>query len=415
MHPTRSVSPSMRRQRGAATVIVVLVLLGAILLGAAFANRGLLLEARMSANQARSTVAFEAAEAGLEWTLAQLNDTRRIGFDCRADAAAATSFRERYLVISPASIAGRPGASGATVHPACVRSASGWQCGCPVDGTAVPAAPSGEEPAASFTVEFAPGGQAGVLKVAVTGCADAACSAASPASARVEAAFALVPALATAPAAPLTARGNVGIGIAPLGLHNPDPAAGVALHAGGTIDASAARLTLPAGASLAGAFVGQDAALAALDGDRLFTSLFGLSKPAWQRRPVVRRISCSGDCSADLAAAIGSEVTDPMIWIDGDASIAGPLTLGRPDRPVAIVAGGRLQLRDGVTVHGVVYAGAVAWSGSAAGAQVHGALISESDYGGDAAADLHRDAEVLTALRTRTGSFVRVAGSWRDF
>ena len=153
----------------------------------------------------------------------------------------------------------------------------------------------------------------------------------------------------------------------------------------------------------------------ALDSDRLFTSLFGLSKPAWQRQPVVRRIACSGDCSADLAAAVGSEITYPMIWIDGDASIAGPLTLGRPDHPVAIVVGGRLQLRDGVTVHGVIYAGAVAWSGSATGAQVHGALVSESDSGGDTAGALHRAAEVLAALRTRTGSFARVPGSWRDF
>jgi hypothetical protein len=411
---TSSRSSFPRAQRGAATVVVVLVLLGAILLGAAFANRGLLLEARMSANQARSTVAFEAAEAGLEWTLAQINRSARIGVDCRPDVAATTSFRERYLAMSSAGITGRLGAGGAPLHPACVRSASGWTCGCPTDGAASVSVPSGEEPAAAFTVDFLPGGQAGVLRVAVTGCADATCTAGKP-SARVESAFALVPAIATAPAAPLTVRGNVGVGAAPLGLHNTDPAAGVALHAGGLVDAASARITMPAGASLADAFAGQDAALAALTGDRLFVSIFGLSKPAWQRQPVVRRLACSGDCSAGLAAAIGSEVTDPLVWVTGDASIAGPVTLGSPERPVAIVVDGRLELRDGVVLHGVVYAGAVTWSGSAAGAQLHGALVSESGYGGDAGADLHRDTGVLALLRTRTGSFVRVAGSWRDF
>ena len=58
-------------QRGAATVVVMLGLLAVLALGLLFANRGLLLESRMSANQARATVAFETAEAGLAWVLAQ--------------------------------------------------------------------------------------------------------------------------------------------------------------------------------------------------------------------------------------------------------------------------------------------------------------------------------------------------------
>ena len=32
-----------------------------------------------------------------------------------------------------------------------------------------------------------------------------------------------------------------------------------------------------------------------------------------------------------------------------------------------------------------------------------------------ASLDLQRDADVLEALRTRQGSFVRLPGSWRDF
>ena len=73
-------SPS--RQGGVAALGLTLLLLFALLLGVAYVNRNLVFEQRASANQYRSTQAFEAAEAGLEWTLARLNDVRPIGADC---------------------------------------------------------------------------------------------------------------------------------------------------------------------------------------------------------------------------------------------------------------------------------------------------------------------------------------------
>ena len=64
-------------------------------------------------------------------------------------------------------------------------------------------------------------------------------------------------------------------------------------------------------------------------------------------------------------------------------------------------------------LHGVAHAASLAWIGPAA--TVRGALISEGAAAGDASLDLQRDADVLEALRTRQGSFVRLPGSWRDF
>ena len=60
-------------QRGAASLIVVMLLFFVLSLTAAYANRHLIFEQKTSANQSRSTAAFEAAEAGIEWALAQLN------------------------------------------------------------------------------------------------------------------------------------------------------------------------------------------------------------------------------------------------------------------------------------------------------------------------------------------------------
>lgn len=386
----------LRRERGAATLVVIVALLGAMALTVLFVNRGLLLEARMSANQARSTVAFEAAEAGVEWALAQLNAPERIGTDCRPEAAAASSFRARYLA--------------SDLRPACTRRGPVWACSCPTAGAAVLPAPSGDDDAPAFSVAFGPGPRPDVATLVSTGTTNG-----GAAQARIAVSVALVPALASAPVAALTTRGDIGVGAAPIAVFDLDPAsAGVGLHAGGSVDANAVTFTGPAGASSAGRIAGLDGALAALDGERLFVSFFGLSKSAWRTQPMTRRLRCTVDCGAELATTIGIDVAAPMVWIDGDAVVEGPLTLGRPDRPVVILVEGSLQLRGDVTVHGLVYASGIAWTGSASGAQVHGALVSESGYAGDAAVALSRDAAVLAALR-RTGTYVKLPGSWRDF
>ena len=85
-------------QRGAASLPVTSLLCFAMVLAVAYANRNLVVEERASANQYRSAQAFEAAEAGLEWSLARLNDSDRIGSDCRPSGDPADlGFRERSL------------------------------------------------------------------------------------------------------------------------------------------------------------------------------------------------------------------------------------------------------------------------------------------------------------------------------
>src|SRR5579864_6530565 len=86
------------RQRGAAALVVTALLFFAMLLVVAAANRSVLVEALSSANQYRSTQAFQAAEAGLEWAVAKLNDDTPLGDDCLpSDAVGAASFRDRRL------------------------------------------------------------------------------------------------------------------------------------------------------------------------------------------------------------------------------------------------------------------------------------------------------------------------------
>lgn len=99
MRPTRTPYVG-RRQRGVTTLIIVSVLFFILALVAAYTNRNMIFEQRTAGNQFRSTLAFEAVEAGVEWTLSMLNNGR-IDDDCLSSGdAAQLSFRQRYLNMS---------------------------------------------------------------------------------------------------------------------------------------------------------------------------------------------------------------------------------------------------------------------------------------------------------------------------
>ena len=416
-----------RRQRGAAALIVTMVLFFAMLLVAAFANRNLVFEQRTSTNQYRSTQAFEAAEAGLEWATAQLNSTQRIGADCLPTTdPAAPLFRERYLSRQ----SGTTGFSGATwnngavatpLQPSCVRADAGWNCSCPSQGQPTLAAPAGTGIHPAFTLQFLAGGKPGIVRVVSAGCTSLAgvcvpgATSATDASARVEVALGLLPALGTPPAAALTARGRVNTPAA-LGVHNPDAASGgVAVHAGGAISAPQLRVTPPAGSPVANGWVANDPALAALVPDRFFSAYFGLDKAGWKNQAMVQQLNCAGNCTAALLDAVNAAGGSPMVWVNGDLVVDGPVALGSPQHPIVLVVDGTAQFNGAVRLHGVLYSAAMSWNNATQGALLRGALITEGDVQGSGAPDIFYDAGVLAVLKSSGGSFARINGSWRDF
>ncbi len=105
---------------------------------AAYASRNLIFEQRTSANNYRSTQAFEAAEAGLEWALAMLNGGRIDDVCAPSTDAARNAFRERYLLTdADGNIQARTWDDAGTatpLRPSCVRGNAGWACSCPAAG-----------------------------------------------------------------------------------------------------------------------------------------------------------------------------------------------------------------------------------------------------------------------------------------
>jgi len=425
MRALRPIS-SPGRQRGAAAFVVTALLVFAMLIVVAVANRNAIVETRASANQYRTTQSFEAAEAGLEWALARLNDDAPIGDDCLPSGdPASPSFRERYLRDAGAGFVAATWSDAGTPRPlqaACVRGEGGWSCHCPASGPAEVAEPDGSTTAPGFALQFADGARPGIVRAIATGCTrrGAPCSGAASegheAATRVEVGFALVSALRAAPVAALTTGGNVDAGASALGLFNRDAASGgIALHAGGAIAGNALRLGVPAGSPLDGALVPGDAELAALAGDRFFARWFGMDRAGWRPQPAATPIACAGDCAMTIADAVATGAR--LVAVEGDAALDGPLELGASERSIVLLVNGTLRLRGAVTLRGVVVAGALEWRDGAAdsGALVRGAALVEGSYQGDAAADLVHDAALLARLQRATGSFARFNGSWKDF
>ena len=130
---------SLRRQRAVAALFVTVMLCLAMVLAVAVAHRNVFVEEQRSANELRAASAFEAAEAGLEWALARINDPTRTGPDCLPSAdAGALSLRQRMVRIATPSGEISPQAwndagTPAPLQAACVRGAVGWTCSCPAN------------------------------------------------------------------------------------------------------------------------------------------------------------------------------------------------------------------------------------------------------------------------------------------
>jgi Tfp pilus assembly protein PilX len=405
-------------QHGAASLVVVVVLLAAMAIAIAYTNRHLVMEQKTSANQTRSTIAAEAAEAGLEWTMAMLNKAENIGSSCATSAVAGdVRFKAKYLSVNSDTGAITPAtASAGGVHAACVWTGSAWSCSCPAAGTAPTLSVTAEGSQPGFAIVLQSAGTSGTLRVTAYGCTSTITSNSCTGDGAATASVALGGAsgLATPPAAPLTARGSVSIGNAALGVINGDPSSnGITINAGMSIDAEKARITTVPGTPPYASLVGNDPSLRNTTEAQMFATFFGMTKDTYKTLPSVKRITCP--CTE---TTISNHYNNGVrqFWLDGNLAMNANLTLGSATDPVLIVADGNIEMRGDLRVFGVMYSTAITWDNTGGGsALLQGAAISEGNYTGNGTPDYYYDPRVLTKLRYDQSSFVRVPGSWRDF
>ena len=438
---SRPAMPPPRIARGAATLVVVMVLFFIVALVAAYTSRNLIFEQRTSANQYRSTQAFEAAEAGLEWALTMLNGGR-IDTACAPHTDPDTvdeSFRLRYLNIAPDGVISiRLRAGGALPRQAaCVFDGAGWQCSCPTDAAPSLAAPEGAGPFPAFVLRFhdlTPEGAAypaGVVRIESTGCTrlddDAICTpttASGDGRATVTIVAALKSALATPPSAALTVHGNLELApgaTAVLRATNQNrDTAGITVHAGGEIvapDETWLKALGAPGTPWDKTFAAQDDALLALDAGRMFGSVFGMGRDTYRLQPADVVVRCAQDCSAATVRDLALLNPGRMLWIDGDFDFSIGDPIGSAALPVAMVVSGAVTVSHAsAQLQGLLYTTGETLTNIGT-LTLAGALVAEGGLAlaGNGTSNVGYDATVLDLMHRTSGSFVRIPGSWRDF
>ena len=436
-------TPDFRRaarcQRGAATLVVVSRLVFIVSLVAAYANRNLIFEQRTSANQARSTRAFETADAGVEWAASMLN-VGRIDDSCQPTAdAAATSFRDRYLEIDATTGLVQPRANLVASPPSlptCVHNGTQWLCSCPATGaSSIPAAPTtGVAPAFRLRFVQRPANRPGTIWVEVQACtrladtclgAGADSATAGEGRAKTAVLLALRSALPSPPVAALVARDTVNLNNSVVRGINPLQGSGrsLAIQAGQGPLSGAGALVL---GGAAGEIVSASTHILAPDtslstgitpaGDWFFGSLFGIQATDYRDQPASLRLPCNAadPCNAARLRTAAARNPGRILWAQGDVDLNGGAPLGSATEPVMLVVEGDLAANS-IQVHGLIYGRKASWAVTGNNLTVFGAVVAENNLTLTGPVEVTRDANVLNLLRWRHGSFVRVPGGWSDY
>lgn len=389
-------------QRGAATLLVALILLFAMTLSVFFIHRNLVADREDAANNYRITRAQMAADAGLQLALATLHDAERRDLVLQRDSGGSITGFSSPLFFSAAE-----------------------QDEDEPDYWSLPslASMTGE---ASISVRFAARGPShnpySKILVDARGCWDevdnaepacSPCSAACPVTASASQVVAFQSALVGMPAAALTAKGNVDLGSAAIHVTNYDPStAGTTVHAGGTVqyNSESSLQTLP-GTPPAASLMASDDDLAEASGDSFFERFFGTSKEA-MKASANTLVNCAEGCGNSSVNGLQGQV----IWVDASA---GSFTLntaevGSVEQPVVLIIDGPFEIRGNASITGVVYTTADWNNGGGGTADIRGVAISEGSFSSTGTPSPIYDGSVLLELRRNVGTFLPIPGSWCD-
>lgn len=437
-----------QRPRGIAALTVVMVLFFIVAMVAAYTNRTLILEQRGATNVLRAAQALDAADAGVEWALAQLNGPRLTAACASSSTATDLDFRSRYLTLNTDGSYAIPYYGIIPYSPSCVANNGVWTCSCPsgTGASALPTlAPTATGNGQAFRAYFMPLTNynvspitrvgPGVVLLNVQGCSNLGSGVTSciqplggplpqvDAYNRFEVWLGLVKALPSVPPAALTAGGSIVVSGGTLSVTNADPATGWTVHSANAVNPGASlQLAGPAGTPSA-------AAVLRADGDPtlppqrggnpvMFDATFGMDAATYSRQPGVVFVDCSAGCNAASLDDALARYPSRVIWANGDLSLdasGASTTFGSAAAPAMIVASGTVTINSPITYNGFLYGNAIVIAGGGAGAAVNGAVVSTTDFTATASASVTYNAAILNLIRVGYGSFVRVPGATGQF
>lgn len=422
--------PTQReQQRGAATLVVVMVLFLIMALLAAYANRSLVFEQRIANGYYRASLAQEMAEGGLDWTVAMLNGTAIDG-NCEPVAAGGTRFVDKYLNISAADrSAQRLITKNGALAADCARDGNALVCRCPAAGarTAQPTITVASNLVPSFGIQVATDTtpRYGTFLINSVGCSDGSIDTCrSGAEVRSKNALsiseqiggvAFIAAVPSSPASPLTVRGTLTTsGSGGLGLHNSDPtASGSLLISGGPSPGTLvdSRMDTLPGTPAYMAQTFDDSRLSGMNATTFFQSYMGMTPARYANHPALRKVTCpAGDCGATLQAAYAAG--QRLLLVDGPLEISTNVTIGTVASPLVIIAKGDVTLSGPMQLTGLLVAlGDLDWTNTGGlTSLVTGMVLVQDDMHATGAMDIVYRQDVANELRNRVGSYARVSG-----
>ena len=433
------------RRRGVAALTVVMVLFFVMALVAAYTNRNLIFEQRISLGNYRAARAATAADASLNWAIGLLNGGR-IDSACRPSNNLNDIDYRRMAMDVPGPQYGAPEGSYAlpldfsTLNErvwGCVIANGQMSCACPTTTNANPtiAMPADGRGSAFHVSLYIPendlpkAGMLGVLGFACgslgTGSNDCARTSGLVGRPQVDGiggaseVVGLLRALPLAPPSTLTVGGAVNAAAGTLLVVNPDSSSGYTVLSGGAYTPGTGdRFLRPPGTSGQGRINGIAGltALAAQANDGWFRNLFAMDRASFAVQPAARVIDCTAGCTdADVLPVLRSYPRSPIV-LNGNLDIANAATLGNPhadpaiSEPAMLVVNGILTISGNATLYGFVHANSVSWS--AATATLRGALMTPGNFTVTGTARLSFDKGAIDLVKYRYGSFVRSPGTW---
>jgi len=441
--PLRPLLKSPRAQRGASALIVTMLLLFTSSIVVFYLNRGLIFEQKTSANQLRSTTAFEVAEAGLEWATGMLNSPYDITTNCSLLATTNVSFRTKYIQTGANSNV----APTTNTFPGCKINGTALTCSCPnlagVGGEAVASLGSAVLP--SFTIAFQDVGDPQAVRVTATGCTaqagackplttTAATTGNSDAWAQVSVILKLRPLLRAAPSAALTC----GTSCAPGGSYNiinTDVASnGYLVDAGTTITTGngVTYQTIP-GQPVQNALIAGDQSLfniASTDttcaNSAMFKTYFGVTMAEYAASPQVKTITGCGNantCGSLMQAAIADGWKS--FYFPAGAGNGFALNNSAPfsqlgssgaGNGVNLVTDGDFDINGNIAIYGLIFSNSANVNDLGTGtADIYGAMITCRAQNSNGNGTISYDSNAFGGTGLRPGVMARVPGSWRDF
>jgi len=437
--PIRPLFPSSRSQRGAGALIITVLLLFASSIIVFYLNRGLLFEQKTSANQVRSTTAFEVAEAGLEWATGMLNRPYDIAADCALLATTNVSFRTKYIQTGANSNV----LSTTTTFPGCKIDGTALTCSCPnLPGVGNEAVASlGAAVLPSFTISFTDVGDPTAVRVTSTGCTaqagackpattTAATTANSDAWAQVSAILKLRPLLRAGTVAALTC----GTSCAPGGSYNivntELGSNGYLVDAGTTITTGngVTYQTIP-GQPVQNALIESDVSLNAVASvdptcanSAMFKTYFGVTIAEYAASPAVKTIpNCTqaNACGALVNTALGdgwrSFYFPDGFALNNSAPFAAMGAAGAGNG-VTIVSPASININGNISIYGLLFSNdAVVNDLGTGNSNIYGAMITCAAQSSNGNGTIQYDSNALGGPGLKPGTMARVPGSWRDF